>query len=147
MPVHKRTPGLDADDYYVAGSTVRRSARAAEEPTTRRAPDRREERQRRPRREEPTQDTRSRQDRRRAECDAEDHDARDAVEDADLVGPEHVGGAPYQKRPAPQQKVDGGKKQGEPDGGQDGLTPRTPVAPALPRVHGSPSKRPYAVQL
>lgn len=67
MPVHKRTPGLDADDYYVAGSTVRRSARAAEEPTTRRAPDRREERQRRPRREEPTQDTRSRQDRRRAE--------------------------------------------------------------------------------
>ena len=47
MPVHKRTPGLDADDYYVAGSTVRRSARAAEEPTTRRAPDRREERQRR----------------------------------------------------------------------------------------------------
>ncbi|MGI5883992.1 MAG: cell division protein FtsL [Candidatus Spyradocola sp.] len=66
MPVHKRTPGLDADDYYVAGSTVRRSAHQAEEPMTRRAPDRNRDRQRL-RHEELVRDTRSRQERRRAE--------------------------------------------------------------------------------
>ena len=31
MPVYKRNPGLDADNYYVNGATVRRSARSSSE--------------------------------------------------------------------------------------------------------------------
>ena len=85
MPVYKRNPGLDADDY-VSGATVRRSARSSvQEPSTRRVPDNRAElfpsrqspaTQRRSvqnanirpqRRTEPLRDTRSFQDRRRAD--------------------------------------------------------------------------------
>ena len=86
MPVYKRNPGLDADNYYVSGATVRRSARSSvQEPSTRRVPDNRAElfpsrqspaTQRRSaqnanirpqRRPEPLRDTRSFQDRRRAD--------------------------------------------------------------------------------
>ena len=93
MPVYKRNPGLDADNYYVSGATVRRSARSSvQEPSTRRVPDNRAElfpsrqspaTQRRSaqnanirpqRRTEPLRDTRSFQDRRRA-----DPPARSAV--------------------------------------------------------------------
>ena len=100
MPVYKRDPHLDAD-YYVSGTTVRRSVRREPEPETRRVPNNREElfpsrrdpqtqrgtqtrrgtqtqrgsqtrrepqTQRRPARpQEPLRDTRSRQERRRAE--------------------------------------------------------------------------------
>ena len=86
MPVYKRNPGLDADDYYDSGATVRRSARSSvQEPSTRRVPDNRAElfpsrqspaTQRRSaqnantrpqRRPESLRDTRSFQDRRRAD--------------------------------------------------------------------------------
>ena len=67
MPVHKRSQGLDAD-YYVAGNTVRRASRReapTEEPVTRRAePIRRRDASHRG---EPLRDTRSPQDRRRAD--------------------------------------------------------------------------------
>lgn len=69
MPVHKRTPGLDAD-YYVSGATVRRGARTTDtEPATRRLSSREELHTRRvsSRHAEPTRDTRSQQDRRRAD--------------------------------------------------------------------------------
>ena len=82
MPVYKRDPNLDAD-YYVSGTTVRRSVRRDPEPETRRVPNNREElfpsrrnpqtqrgtqTLRRPARpQEPLRDTRSRQERRRAE--------------------------------------------------------------------------------
>ena len=77
MPVYKRDPNLDAD-YYVSGTTVRRNVRREPEQRTRRVPNNREElfpsrrspqTQRRPaqRQGEPLRDTRTRQERRRAE--------------------------------------------------------------------------------
>ena len=77
MPVYKRDPNLDAD-YYVSGATVRRNVRRETEQPTRRVPNNREElfpsrrspqTQRRPaqRQGEPLRDTRTRQERRRAE--------------------------------------------------------------------------------
>lgn len=77
MPVYKRDPNLSAE-YYVSGNTVRRSARPYEaEPSTRRVSSREElltrrsgseaTRRRNSRHAEPVQDTRSRQDRRRAD--------------------------------------------------------------------------------